>query len=116
MRTLTVAIWAAGGKGSFFMIDEAKTNASCALINRHGEVVTWQARGDGICYVSDAPPSLDWIGDALAVCLLIIGILLVLRAIRWIGSKFWKWLRVSQDQRSLNHSSVGFPENPSIIR
>jgi hypothetical protein len=72
------------------MTDEAKTTASCAMINRHGEIVTWQAHGDGICYVSDAPPSLDWIGVALAVVLIMIGILLVLQTIRSIGSKFWK--------------------------
>jgi hypothetical protein len=72
------------------MTDEASTTASCAMINRHGEVVTWHARGDGICYVSDAPPSLDWIGVALAIGLIMIGILLVLRSIRWIYSKLWQ--------------------------
>lgn len=71
------------------MTDEAETTASCAMINRHGEVVTWHARGDGVCYASDTPPSLDWIGVAVAVGLIMIVILLGLRSIRWIGSKLW---------------------------
>src|ERR1700733_10543953 len=82
------------------MTDEAKTTASCAMIHRHGEVVTWHARGDGRCYVSDSPSSLDWIGVALAVGLIVIAMLLGLRSIRWIGSKFWKGPGVSLYQRS----------------
>ena len=89
-----------GSKGRSSMIDEAKTTASCAMINRHGEVVTWHARGDGICYVSDSPPSLDWIGVALAVGLIMIVILSGLRSIRWIASKFWREPRVTLYQRS----------------
>ena len=77
------------------MTDAAKTTASCAMINRHGEVVMWHARGDGVCYVSDSPLSLDWIGVAIAVGLIMIVILLGLRSIRWIASKFWREPRVN---------------------
>jgi hypothetical protein len=82
------------------MTDAAKTTASCAMINRHGEVVMWHARGDGICYVSDSPLSLDWIGVAIAVGLIMIVILSGLRSIRWIASKFWREPQVTLYQRS----------------
>ena len=82
------------------MTDEAETTASCAMINRHGEVVTWHARGDGVCYASDTPPSLDWIGVAVAVGLIMIVILLGLRSIRWIGSKLWIRPQVNLYRRS----------------
>jgi hypothetical protein len=82
------------------MSNEANTAATCSMINRHGNILTWQARGDGVCYVSDAPLSLDWIGVAIVVVSMMTVVVLGLRSIRWIGSNLWKMLRLSLDQGS----------------
>jgi hypothetical protein len=70
------------------MPNKVDTTASCAMVDRGGELVTWRAREDGVCYTSDIPPSFNLIGVGLAACLVIIATVVILRSSRWLVSKF----------------------------